>query len=83
MSIIAFIILGGIAGWLASIIMKTDPSQGIILNVVVGIVGAFLGGFVFNFFGNTGVTGFNFYSLVVATIGAVILIWLTKLIRAG
>ena len=83
MSIIAFIVLGGIAGWLASIIMKTDASQGIILNIVVGIVGAFIGGFVFNFFGDTGVTGFNIYSLVVATVGAVILIWLTKLLRAS
>lgn len=81
MSFLAFIVLGGIAGWLASLIMHTDGSQGIIENVVVGIIGAFIGGFLFTTFGSAGVTGFNIYSLVVATIGAVVLIWLVKVIR--
>jgi uncharacterized membrane protein YeaQ/YmgE (transglycosylase-associated protein family) len=81
MSIIAWILLGGVAGWLASLVMNTDGSQGIVLNVVVGIVGAFLGGFAFNFFGGAGVTGFNFYSLFVAVIGAVILIGIMSMFR--
>lgn len=81
MSILAFIVLGGIAGWIASLIMGTDASQGIIANVVVGVVGAFIGGLLFNFFGGSGITGFSLYSLLVATIGAVVLIWLLKVVR--
>ena len=81
MSIIAFLILGGIAGWIASLIMGTDASQGIFLNIVVGVIGAFLGGFLFNLLGASGVQGFNIYSLVVATIGAVVLLWLVSLVR--
>ncbi|MCR4325338.1 MAG: GlsB/YeaQ/YmgE family stress response membrane protein [Patescibacteria group bacterium] len=81
MGTIAFLVLGGVAGWLASLVMHTDERQGIILNVIVGVVGAFIGGFLFNMFGGSGVTGFNVYSLLVATLGAVILIWLVKVIR--
>ncbi len=83
MGILSWIIIGGVAGWLASLIMKTDASQGLLLNVVVGIVGAFVGGFVFSLFGSTGMTGFNIYSLLVATIGAVVVIWITKAITSN
>lgn len=82
MEIIAFLVLGGIAGWIASLIMGTDASQGILMNVVVGVVGAFVGGMVFNFFGNAGVSGLNVYSLVVATIGAILLLWIVRMVRA-
>jgi uncharacterized membrane protein YeaQ/YmgE (transglycosylase-associated protein family) len=78
---LSFIVLGGLAGWLASIVMHTNGSQGIILNVIVGVVGASVGGYLFNWFGGAGVTGFNLYSLMVATVGAVVLIWFFKLIR--
>lgn len=81
MGLLAWLVLGGVAGWIASLIMKTNESQGIILNIVVGIVGAFLGGLVFSFFGGAGITGFNFYSLLVAVIGAVIALWIVKLVR--
>jgi uncharacterized membrane protein YeaQ/YmgE (transglycosylase-associated protein family) len=81
MGIIAWILLGGVAGWIASIVMKTDASQGIFLNIVVGIVGAFLGGLAFNLLGGDGVTGFNFYSLLVSVIGAVILLGLMSMFR--
>lgn len=81
MELLAFLVLGGIAGWLASLIMGTDASQGIVLNVVVGIVGAFVGGLLFNTFGSAGVTGFNFWSLLVAVIGSVVLLWLVQLFR--
>lgn len=81
MGFIAWIILGGIAGWVASMIMKTDAQQGLLGNIVVGIIGAFIGGFVFSLFGGAGVTGFNVYSLVVAVIGAVITLYIYKLLR--
>lgn len=79
MSILGWIILGGIAGWIASIIMKRNSRMGAFANIVVGIIGAFIGGFLFNILGGIGITGFNFWSLVVATIGAVILLWIVNL----
>lgn len=81
MELLAFLVLGGLAGWIASMIMGTDSSQGIFLNVVVGVIGAFVGGLVFNAFGSAGVSGFNIYSLAVATLGAVVLLWLVRLFR--
>jgi len=81
MSILLWILLGGVAGWIASMFMGTDGSQGIILNIIVGIVGASLGGFVFSFLGADGVTGFNLYSLLVAIIGASVLLWIVQLVR--
>ncbi len=81
MEIIAFLVLGGIAGWIASLLMGTDASQGIFLNIIVGVIGAFIGGMVFNAFGSAGVSGFNVYSLVVAVIGAVILLGIVRLFR--
>ena len=81
MGILAWIILGGIAGWLGSLAMHTQGSRGIIVNIIIGIVGAFIGGFVFSFFGGAGITGFNLYSLFVATIGSIILLWVAQLVR--
>lgn len=81
MELLAFLVLGGLAGWIASMTMGTDSSQGIFLNVVVGVIGAFVGGLVFNAFGSAGVSGFNIYSLAVATLGAVVLLWLVRLFR--
>ncbi len=83
MEIIAFLVLGGLAGWIASLIMGTDASQGIFLNVVVGVIGAFVGGMLFNTFGSAGVTGFNIYSLAVATLGAIVLLWLVRIFRGA
>lgn len=81
MGIITWIILGGIAGWIASMFAKTNESMGIFANIVVGVVGALLGGFVFSLFGGEGVTGFNLYSLLVAIVGAFILLSLIKMFR--
>ncbi len=81
MGILSWIILGGIAGWIASLFMNTDASQGVLLNIVVGIVGAMIGGFIFSLLGSTGVTGFNLWSLIVAVLGSVVFIWLVKLVR--
>lgn len=78
MSIIGWIILGGLAGWLASKIMRTDAEQGIVMNVVVGIVGALIGGFVVQTLGGTPITGFNLWSFLVALLGSVILLWIYR-----
>jgi uncharacterized membrane protein YeaQ/YmgE (transglycosylase-associated protein family) len=80
MSIIAWILLGGVAGWLASIFAGTDASQGLIANIIIGIVGAMVGGFLFNVLGGAGITGFNLYSLLVAIIGSIVLISLSRLV---
>ncbi len=77
MSIIGWIILGAIAGWLASIVTGRNAQMGLLANIIAGIVGALVGGFLFSAFGGAGVTGFNLYSLFVAFIGAIVvlLIW--------
>jgi uncharacterized membrane protein YeaQ/YmgE (transglycosylase-associated protein family) len=79
MNIILWLILGAVAGWIADMIMKSD--HGVIEDIILGIVGAFVGGFILNFLGQSGVTGFNIYSLIVAVIGAVVLIFLGRLIH--
>src|ERR671922_1922490 len=66
MNIILWIIFGAIAGWIASIIMGRNAQMGALANIVVGIVGALIGGFLMNALGAPGVTGFNFYSVLVA-----------------
>lgn len=81
MNILLWILLGAIAGWLASLVMKTNRQQGTLLDIVVGIVGALVGGFLFDALGQSGVTGFNLYSLLVAFIGAVILLAIVKAVR--
>lgn len=84
MGILGWIILGGLAGWVASIIMGTNASMGIVANIAVGIVGALLGGFIFSLLGNEdAVSGFNFGSFIVAVIGSVILLWIVKAIRGN
>jgi uncharacterized membrane protein YeaQ/YmgE (transglycosylase-associated protein family) len=79
MGILAWIILGALAGWIASMIAGTNAQMGLLANIVVGIVGSFVGGFVFNLLGGAGITGFNIWSLAVATIGAILLLLLIKL----
>ncbi len=80
MQIILWVIFGAIAGWLASILMKTNAQQGFIMDIILGIAGAVVGGFVISQFGGPGVTGFNLYSLVVAVVGASVLIWLGRMV---
>lgn len=78
MGYIAWLILGALAGWIASTIMGKDSQMGVVANIVVGIVGAFIGGFIFNFIGAAGVTGFNLWSLIVAVVGACILLFIAN-----
>jgi len=81
-SILAWIIIGGIAGWLASEVMNTDAAQSTLQDIVVGIVGAFIGGFTLNALGIASASGeFSFLSLITAFVGSVILLGLLKLIR--
>ena len=73
MSILAWIVLGSIAGFIASKLVS-GQGEGFILDLVLGVVGAIVGGFLFNQFGAAGVTGFNLYSMFVALIGAVVVL---------
>ncbi|HEX3407550.1 MAG TPA: GlsB/YeaQ/YmgE family stress response membrane protein [Caulobacteraceae bacterium] len=75
MGIIAWIVLGLIAGFIASKIVNHTGS-GIIMDIVLGVVGALVGGFLFSIFGASGVTGFNIYSMIVAIVGAVVVLWI-------
>ena len=80
-NLILWIILGAVAGWIASMIMGRDAQMGALANIIVGIIGALLGGFLFNLIGLPGETGFNFWTLVVATFGAVVLLFLIGVVR--
>lgn len=75
MGIIAWLILGLIAGFIASRIVNHTGS-GLVMDIILGVIGALVGGFIFSFFGATGVTGFNIYSMIVAVVGAVVVLWL-------
>lgn len=79
MSIIVWIIFGALAGWIASMLTGKNGDMGALMNIVVGIIGAFIGGFIAQQLGGSGVTGFNFGSLIVAILGSVLLIWLVSL----
>ena len=80
MNILLWIILGALAGWIASVIMGTR-GQGVVVDIVLGIVGAILGGWLFQQFGAQGVTGFDLPSLLVAVVGAIIIIAIARLFR--
>jgi uncharacterized membrane protein YeaQ/YmgE (transglycosylase-associated protein family) len=79
--IIIWLIIGGIIGWLASIIMRTDAQQGILLNIVVGIVGAFIGGMLIT--GGSINDGVSLTSFIVSLLGAIILLAIVNLFRRG
>ncbi|NMA48491.1 MAG: GlsB/YeaQ/YmgE family stress response membrane protein [Tissierellia bacterium] len=80
MGIISWIILGALAGWIASKMMNTNRSMGAFANIAVGIVGALIGGFIMNFFNKSGVYSLNLYSLFVALLGSIILLAIIKAI---
>jgi uncharacterized membrane protein YeaQ/YmgE (transglycosylase-associated protein family) len=85
MGIIIWLIVGGVVGWLASIIMRTDGQQGILLNVIVGIVGALLAGFVVSpLLGIATINqGFSVGTFLVSLVGAIILLAIVNLFRRG
>ena len=81
MGIILWIIFGAVAGWMASVIMKTDSQQDTSMDIVLGIVGSVVGGFLMSSVGQSGITGFNLSSLLVAIFGAVVVIFIGRAIR--
>ncbi len=86
MGLIILILVGGIIGWLASMVMRTDAQQGVLLNVVVGIVGALLAGFILNPLiggGNIMNGDLSAQSLIVSFLGAVVLLAIVNLVRRG
>jgi len=83
MNILVWIIFGALAGWIASMIMNKNKQMGAIANIVVGVIGAFIGGYIMDFFGADGITGFNLQSLIVAVAGAVVLLYAIGLISGG
>lgn len=84
LGILAWIIFGGIIGWIASKIMDMDKEQGIAANVVVGIVGALLGGFLANLIGlSAPEAGFDIYSFLISLAGAILLLGIVKLFRSN
>ena len=85
MGFLVWLIVGGIVGWLASLVMRTDGQQGILLNVVVGIVGAFIGGWIISPLVGVGTIneGISIGSVVVSLLGAVILLAIVNLFRRG
>jgi len=80
MSIIAWIVLGLIAGFIGSKIVNKS-GEGLIVDIILGVVGAVVGGWLFTFFGATGITGFNLYSIFVAVIGSIVVLVVYHLIR--
>jgi len=82
MGIIMWLIVGGIVGWLASMVMRTDAQQGILLNIVVGIVGAFIGGLIFAR-GNINDAPLTVTTFLVSLVGAIILLGIVNLVRRG
>lgn len=80
MGLILWIVFGGLVGFVASFLMKS--SGGIVWDVVVGILGAVLGGFIMSFFGQGGIQGFNLYSFLVALLGACVLIVMVRAVRS-
>ncbi len=83
MDFLVWIIFGALAGWIASIIMKKNKQMGAIANIVVGIIGAFIGGYIMDFVGVEVEAGFNLPSLLVAILGAVVLLYVIGLLRGG
>ena len=82
MGLIVWLIIGGIVGWLASIIMRTDAQQGVLLNIAVGIIGAVIGGVILGR-GNINNSGLTVTTFLVSLVGAVILLAIVNLFRRG
>lgn len=76
MGIIGWIIIGAIAGWLASMVTGNDKKMGAFANIIVGVIGGLIGGFIMSLLGGKGVSGFNLWSLLVAFIGSLIVLWI-------
>ncbi|HTX49949.1 MAG TPA: GlsB/YeaQ/YmgE family stress response membrane protein [Caulobacteraceae bacterium] len=80
MSLIAWLVVGLVAGWIGSMIVNRR-GEGLIMDLVLGVIGAFVGGFLFHTFGHSGVTGINLYSIFVAVVGAIVVLVVYHAIR--
>jgi uncharacterized membrane protein YeaQ/YmgE (transglycosylase-associated protein family) len=83
MGIISWIVVGLIAGLLAKLLLPGDDPRGLIVTTLIGMVGAVVGGFAVGILGGAGATGFNVWSILVATLGAVVLLFVYRLITGG
>jgi len=83
MGLLGWIILGGIAGWIAKGVTGVGTQMGCIFNIAIGVIGSVVGGLIFSYFGEAPITGFNIWSLFVATVGAIIFLWVANLLGAG
>lgn len=81
MGIVSWIIVGGLAGWIASMIMKKNEGMGAVANIIVGIIGGVVGGVIARFLGFNGMTGFNLGSLVIATLGSLIVLYVINKLK--
>lgn len=82
MGLILWLVIGGVVGWLASIVMRTDAQQGIFLNIIVGIIGAFIAGLIFAG-GNINNAPLTIYTFLTSLVGAIILLAIVNLFRRG
>ena len=83
MNIIVLLIFGAIVGWLASVVAGSNGRQGLIGDIILGIVGSLVGGWVMSLFGAPGIGGFDLYSIIVGLIGAVIVIYVGRLLMGS
>lgn len=81
MGTLSWIIVGALSGWIASIITGNNRSMGLIANIIVGIIGAYIGGWILNYFGIAGITGFNLWSIIVSILGAIILLFIINIFK--
>ena len=81
MGIISWIIIGALAGWIASMFTGNNKSMGAGANILVGIIGGLIGGFLMSLLGGTGITGFNIWSLIVSVLGSVILLSIINAVK--
>ncbi len=80
MNLLAWIVVGLIAGWLAKMISPGPERGGLLMTLIIGVIGALVGGALFNLFGRSGATGITLYSILVATVGAVVFLWVWKML---
>jgi uncharacterized membrane protein YeaQ/YmgE (transglycosylase-associated protein family) len=82
MGILGWIILGGLAGWLASHLVR-GSGLGLLGDIVVGIIGGIIGGFIIGALGGTGISGFNLWSFIVAVLGAILLLYIVRFFNSS
>lgn len=81
MTLLLWILLGITAGWLSSIVFGTKATQGLLADISLGVIGAIVGGLILNLVGQSGMIGFNLYSISIATLGAIVLIWFGRVLN--